>query len=220
MEALRKIQQELKVHKGQTNKFGGYRYRSCEDIMEAVKPLLTKHKCTLTLSDDVCHTENVPMMIVTDESTKPKTKSLTIGSLMYIQSTATLVCGEEIHAVTAQAGIDINKAGMDTAQCFGSSSSYARKFALTGLFLLDDTQDSDATNKHNHEDYTPTAKVPDAAAYLNTKLQALIKSTKSTADDFYELLELEQEFIDKLPMERGEAFINLVKAEAEKKVKK
>lgn len=151
MEALAKIQQELKAPKNQHNKFGGYNYRSCEDILEAVKPLLAKHKCTLVIHDDICHVENVPQMVITDESTKPKTKSLCVGSVMFVQATAVIKCGDEVESVTAQAAIDINKAGMDYAQSFGASSSYARKYALNGLFLIDDTKDADATNKHGKE---------------------------------------------------------------------
>lgn len=148
MKELIAIQQELKAPKNQTNKFGGYNYRSCEDILEAVKPLLAKHDCVLTLADTIHSVDNVPQMVITDESTKPKTKSLSVGSLVYVEATATISCGDVVHAVTAQAAIDVNKAGMDYAQSFGASSSYARKYALNGLFLIDDTKDADSTNTH------------------------------------------------------------------------
>ena len=127
------IQQELKAPKNQFNSFGKYNYRSCEDILEAVKPLLLKAKLNLTISDEV----------------------LSVGNLTYVEATATVSDGENSVFVKAQAGIDPNRKGMDIAQSFGSSSSYARKYALNGLFLIDDTKDSDATNTH---DRSVTAK--------------------------------------------------------------
>jgi hypothetical protein len=122
MEELIKIQGELKAPKNQFNGFGKYKYRSCEDILEAVKPLLLTHNCILTLSDVVKEVPNLP----------------------YIEVTATFAnsAGQAI-SVTATAGIDVNKKGMDVSQCFGTSSSYARKYALNGLFLIDDTKDAD-----------------------------------------------------------------------------
>ena len=120
-----KVQSELKAPKNQRNNFGNYNYRSCEDILEAVKPLLTEHKLVLTINDFI---EN--------------------HGVLFVHATATLSDGEKTISVSAQAGIDINKKGMDIAQSFGSSSSYARKYALNGLFLIDDTKDSDATNTH------------------------------------------------------------------------
>lgn len=126
MKSLTEIQNELKAPKNQYNSFGKYKYRSCEDILEAVKPLLKKHNCTLTITDGV----------------------LEVGSLVFIDATATISDGKESVSVRAQAGIDPNRKGMDIAQSFGSSSSYARKYALNGLFLIDDTKDADATNTH------------------------------------------------------------------------
>lgn len=125
MEKLLQIQGELKAPKNQYNKFGKYKYRSQEDILEAVKPLLQKYKCLLTLTDEV--------------------KSA--GDMVYIESTARLTDYNETKEVKASAGVEHQK-GMAMAQSFGSSSSYARKYALNGLFLIDDTKDADATNKH------------------------------------------------------------------------
>ena len=122
MEQLRKIQAELKAPKNQTNAFGKYKYRSCEDILEAVKPLLKEHNCTLTISDEVKE----------------------VCGLIYVEASAILTDGKNEVTVTAQAGIDPNRKGMDIAQSFGSSSSYARKYALNGLFLIDDTKEVDA----------------------------------------------------------------------------
>jgi hypothetical protein len=126
MKELIAIQAELKAPKNQFNAFGKYKYRSCEDILEALKPLLLKYECTLTIEDEVKE----------------------VGGIVFIESTAAIQKDMEGRAVTAQAGIDINRKGMDIAQSFGSSSSYARKYALNGLFLIDDTKDPDSTNDH------------------------------------------------------------------------
>ena len=125
-EKLVDIQGRLKAPKNQRNNFGKYNYRSCEDILEAVKPLLVEHKLALTVSDETKDIAGIP----------------------FIEACAVLSDGKsQVHA-KAQAGIDSNRKGMDIAQSFGSSSSYARKYALNGLFLIDDTKDADATNTH------------------------------------------------------------------------
>jgi hypothetical protein len=126
MKELILIQAELKAPKNQYNSFGKYKYRSVEDILEAVKPLLLKYECTLIIEDEVKE----------------------VGGIVFIEATASIQKDMEGRAVTAQAGIDINRKGMDVAQSFGSSSSYARKYALNGLFLIDDTKDPDSTNDH------------------------------------------------------------------------
>lgn len=118
------LQSELKAPKGQTNNFGGYKYRSCEDILEAVKPLLKKYGMVLTIGDDL----------------------LNFGNRYYICATATLrdtESGEEIKT-SAYAREAAEKKGMDEAQITGAASSYARKYALNGLFCIDDTKDADA----------------------------------------------------------------------------
>lgn len=125
---LNEIQSQLKAPKNQFNSFGKYKYRSCEDILEAVKPLLVDS--ILTISDEV----------------------KTIGNYVFIEATATFKNETENISVSAQAGITERK-GMDIAQSFGSSSSYARKYALNGLFLIDDTKDADSTNTHGQEDW-------------------------------------------------------------------
>jgi hypothetical protein len=130
MEKLIKVQNELKAPKNQYNNFGKYKYRNCEDILEAVKPLLLKHNLILYLSDEVRQ----------------------VGDIIYVEATAMIEDSDSPgNAFTskAQAGIEPNKKGMDLAQSFGSSSSYARKYALNGLFLIDDTKDSDSTNTHD-----------------------------------------------------------------------
>jgi hypothetical protein len=123
-EKLAKIQTTLKAPKNQFNSFGKYHYRSCEDILEAVKPLLDG--AVLTLSD----------------------KIVQMGDRYYVEATAVLSDGKESVANRAYAREDDNRKGMDSAQLTGATSSYARKYALAGLFLLDDNKDSDATNEH------------------------------------------------------------------------
>jgi hypothetical protein len=140
MKELILIQNELKAPKSQFNAFGKYKYRNCEDILEALKPLLLKYECTLTMEDEVKE----------------------VGGIVFIETTVSIQKeGEgrmEGRAVTAQAGIDINRKGMDVAQSFGSSSSYARKYALSALLLIDDTKDPDSTNDHGgkKEELTPS----------------------------------------------------------------
>ena len=122
MKELVKIQAELKAPKNQRNNFGKYNYRSCEDILEGLKPLLLDQDCYVTLNDDVVE----------------------IGGLLMIKATATITNVKGIAiSVVAFAGVDPNKKGMDISQTFGSSSSYARKYALNGLFAIDDTKDAD-----------------------------------------------------------------------------
>lgn len=127
MEILNKIQKELKAPKNQYNAFGKYKYRSCEDILEAVKPLL--NNATLVINDE---------MVV-------------IGERYYIKATATLTEADKSISATAYAREPEEKKGMDSAQITGATSSYARKYALNGLFLIDDTKDSDATNNGTSE---------------------------------------------------------------------
>lgn len=118
---LLKIQSELKAPKGQYNSFGKYKYRSAEDILEAVKPLLKKNDCTMTLSDEL----------------------INIGDRYYVKATAKITSKDESVAVTALAREPEDKKGMDSSQITGTASSYARKYALNGLFLIDDTKDAD-----------------------------------------------------------------------------
>ena len=118
------VQAELKAPKNQYNSFGKYSYRNQEDILESVKPLLAKYGLSLTITDEVKSIE---------------------GALPYIEARAILHAPDGSVEAKAQAGIDPNRKGMDIAQSFGSSSSYARKYALNGLFLIDDTKDADST---------------------------------------------------------------------------
>jgi len=128
------IQSNLKAPKNQFNSFGGYAYRSAEDVLEAVKPLLKEVGCTLTISDEI--------VVVADR--------------VYVKATATLSDGKDNISTTAFAREEESKKGMDAAQITGAASSYARKYALNGLFCIDDTKDPDSTNKGEQET-KPTA---------------------------------------------------------------
>lgn len=136
MEKLIAVQKELKAPKNQRNNFGGYNYRSCEDILEAVKPILAKHGLLLTLSDEMVE----------------------VGGRVYVKATAMLRGDDGNVVVTAFAREDEERKGFDGAQITGSSSSYARKYALNGLFCIDDTKDSDATNTHEDRKKETVAK--------------------------------------------------------------
>ena len=133
METLNKIQKDLKAPQSQKNSFQGYNYRSCEDILEAVKPLLGN--AILTLSDEI----------------------VLVGDRFYVKSTATIEEGEYSKSVSAFAREEekkVNKEGksiMDVSQITGSSSSYARKYALNGLFCIDDTKDADTQDNSKEE---------------------------------------------------------------------
>tara|TARA_R110000796_G_scaffold46566_5_gene112528 strand:- start:858 stop:1292 length:435 start_codon:yes stop_codon:yes gene_type:complete len=134
--ALAIIQRNLKAPKGQQNKFGGYKYRSCEDILEAVKPLLGG--CTLTISDSIHQ----------------------IGDRFYIEAQCTLFGFDGLIQVTAYAREADAKKGMDAAQVTGAASSYARKYALNGMFLIDDTADADSAPPVAAPRSTPPRSTP------------------------------------------------------------
>jgi len=140
------IQSELKAPKNQFNSFGKYKYRSAEDILEAVKPLLKKYNCYLTITEE--------------------TKE--IAGYLVLNSKVSISDGEKTIYVEAQAGINPERKGMDIAQSFGSSSSYAKKYALGNLFLLDDTKDADS-NKVNE----PAAKPQMSTDIYNAMLEAI-----------------------------------------------
>ncbi len=131
MKELIAIQSELKAPKSQFNKFGGYKYRKAEDILEAVKPLLNKQKCTLTITDDI----------------------VMVGNRIYVKATATIKNEKgECETTNGWAREEETKKGMDGSQITGASSSYARKYALNGLFAIDDNADSDTTNDGQHQE--------------------------------------------------------------------
>ena len=186
MEALQKIQSELKAPKGQYNNFGKYAYRSAEDILEAVKPLLKKYKAELVLSDDIVE----------------------VGGRIYVKATAMLNADGEKAVVNAYAREPEQKKGMDESQITGTASSYARKYALNGLFLIDDTKDPDTDEYKNTQNNSPVQTNKPAASKakkdidpnrkINAKtveaLEGLIAKTNSDRDamlGFYGIDKLE-----------------------------
>lgn len=145
-EKLSKVQSELKAPKGQYNSFGKYKYRSCEDILEAVKPLNAKHGVVLTVGDEVVE----------------------ISNRFYVKATATLVdieSGEKI-INTALAREDDAKKGMDGSQITGTASSYARKYCLNGLFCIDDTKDADTDEYRHQQERKPQGSKPQERQYV------------------------------------------------------
>lgn len=138
------VQTELKAPKGQFNKFGNYSYRSCEDILESLKPLLKQVKATVVLTDEI----------------------KLVGDRYYIEATCKFIDIEtgDVLENKSLAREDENKKGMDLAQVTGSCSSYARKYALNGMFCIDDVKDADATNKHDKEDNNKSHSQVDASA--------------------------------------------------------
>ena len=123
---LATVQTRLKTKKTSYNAFGKYYFRKAEDILEAVKPFLLEQGVSVTIKEEIIATDPVPTL----------------------QSTATISDGKDAITATAVVGVDLNQKGMQTAQQFGAASSYGKKYALGNLFLIDDTQDSDATNDH------------------------------------------------------------------------
>ena len=131
----------MKAPKDMRNNFGNYNYRSCESILEAVKPLLAENSLALTLTDEM----------------------IQVGDRIYVRATATVTAtsGGESISVDAFAREEESKKGMDASQVTGAASSYARKYALNGLFCIDDNKDSDATNTHGKDDKTKPDKKAD-----------------------------------------------------------
>ena len=163
MNELIKIQTELKAPKGKYNSFGKYKYRSCEDILEAVKPVLKKHEAVLTISDEMVQ----------------------VGDRVYVKASVKLKVGDDEYTVTAYAREPETKKGMDEAQITGTASSYARKYALNGLFLIDDTKDPDT------DEYTAQVRQETAASEKIGKIKAkaleeLCSSKGVTVDKLYE----------------------------------
>ena len=159
-EKLNKIQSELKAPKGQYNKFGKYSYRSCEDILEALKPHLLKYGCVVTLTDDM----------------------QLIGERYYLKATATITDADSGKSVSnvALAREDKERAGMSESQITGTASSYARKYALNGLFLIDDTKDADTDAYHEQttgEKHKEEPKIAAATAKANDVKRLLVKVT-------------------------------------------
>ena len=160
---LIKIQHELKAPKKQFNSFGKYNYRNQEDILEALKPLLYAQGLMLTLTDSI----------------------IEAGGSIFVEATASITDGEKTINTVAQAGLDLNRKGMDKAQSTGTSSSYARKYALNAMFLIDDTKDSDAIKNNVKKTIAVTTSkdtlVDNSTAYVNV-VTALKAGTHTVAD--------------------------------------
>lgn len=195
-EKLMNIQKELKAPKGQYNSFGKYKYRSCEDILESVKPLLEKYKVTIILTD----------------------KLEQIGERYYIRAMAILFDTESDNSIenTAYAREEETKKGMDGSQITGTSSSYARKYALNGLLLIDDTKDADTDEFTKENNKGKTKEEPKEKKITEGQLKVLSKLY--TGDNLVKLLELNK--IDKLEdmsMEKANEIILKLKKKGEEK---
>lgn len=195
-EKLMNIQKELKAPKSQYNSFGKYKYRSCEDILESVKYLLEKYKVTIILSD----------------------KLEQIGERYYIRAKAILIDTESNNSIenTAYAREEETKKGMDGSQITGTSSSYARKYALNGLLLIDDTKDADTDEFTKENNKGKTKEEPKEKKITPGQLKVLSKLY--TGDNLVKLLELNK--IDKLEdmsMEKANEIILKLKKKGEEK---
>ena len=178
-EKLIKVQNELKAPKNQRNNFGGYNYRSCEDILEAVKPILKDNGLTLFLTDDIVN----------------------IGNRYYIVAIATLIDIETGESLTTRANARESeiKKGMDDSQITGTASSYARKYCLNGLFLIDDTKDAD-TNEYQKT--TQNTKINQTMVKSLTEAIRNKEYTKKAVSDIlakYGYTKLEDIEIENLP---------------------
>lgn len=155
------VQDRLHAPKTQLNKFAGYKYRSCEDILEAVKPLLSELGLVLYVSDELVHFPSTDdIQVVTTIDSKGKEVSEVVGGdRFYVKATATITDGETSFSTSAFARESSSKKGSDDSQLTGSTSSYARKYALNGLFLIDDSKDAD-TNEHANERQSRSTGTP------------------------------------------------------------
>lgn len=191
---LQRVQSKLKCPKDQYNNFGKYKYRSCESILEAVKPLLAEEQLILTISDAIeC-----------------------IGNRIYVKATATLTDGESEISTTAFAREEEQKKGMDGSQVTGAASSYARKYALNGLFAIDDTKDADGLDNrqqspqtHGQEQFPPQvdANGESLTEIFNVYAKPAIEQAKTKEDltriyNDYKSLQTMREFVSALTARR------------------
>ncbi len=165
---LAEIQAKVKAPKGQFNSFGKYHYRSAEDILEAVKQVINPMGFSVTLSDDL----------------------ISMDGRFYVKSTATLSNGIETYSASAFAREEESKKGMDSSQITGSCSSYSRKYALNGLFALDDTKDSDATNTHGKDNPNAEWESKVNACKTLTQLSDLYERNEQTIHDNQQVINL------------------------------
>lgn len=169
---LTAVQHDLKAPKGQYNNFGKYNYRSCEDIVEGVKPLLAQAECYITLTDDV----------------------IAVGDRIYIKATATFSDGENSIQTTAFAREPAEKKGMDASQISGTASSYARKYALNGLLMIDDTKDADTdAYQHQQQNSKPEPANTTTTKSVNAMRKAIAETDPSSClEAWAELTQQEQ----------------------------
>lgn len=193
-EKLIHIQKVLKAPKGQFNNFGKYKYRSAEDILEAVKPLNAEQGLLLTLADE-------PVLV---------------GSWNYIKATATITDGRESQTVTAYARESETKKGMDHSQITGTASSYARKYALNGLYLIDDTKDADTdeyrsqnqrqnNNQNNRSNPSPNPITQEQVGIVKSKSMEFADARNRTDQEVYQALNITD--ITKLTKQQADAII-------------
>lgn len=154
---LTKVQSELKAPKNNKNNFGGYQYRSCEDVLESLKPILLKYELFMSISDEI----------------------IEVGNRIYVKATVKVFDDINEECVSAFAREDEGKKGFDLSQLTGATSSYARKYALNGMFLIDDTKDADATNTHGKELEKPTTQT----APIRSKISDLNKVKIALGDN-------------------------------------
>ena len=179
--SLATIQTKMKAKKSSYNSFGKYYFRKSEDILEAIKPFLLKHEVYVTINEEIVGVDHVPM----------------------IQSTATISNGKDAIHATAMVGVDLNQKGMQTAQQFGAASTYGKKYALGNLFLIDDTEDADAGNKHGVVDKIKAKAKPKITAdqmksakeyvLAGGDVNAILKKYVLNANQVKELNELKTE---------------------------
>lgn len=192
MKELNIIQTRLNAPKDLRNSFGGYNYRSCESILEALKPLLAETNCTLTLVDEIVFIEG----------------------RFYVKATATLKnANGETESAVAYAREEESKKGMDASQLTGATSSYARKYSLSGLFCIDDNKDADATNTHGKTEKKPAKKGETKQEPLSNEDDAILQDAIQAAKDAKTASELTKVWKDFKPkFEHNEAFVNAIKS--------
>ena len=157
---LAEIQTKLKAKKSSYNSFGKYHFRKAEDILEAIKPFLLQRSVSVTINEELIQDTNVPI----------------------IKSTAIITDGKDSVQATAIVGVDLGQKGMQTAQQFGAASSYGKKYALGNLFLIDDTQDSDATNNHGKSKAVSKIKQAAKPEITRNQLNKAVEYVKSGGD--------------------------------------
>ena len=204
-EKLSNIQAELKAPKGQFNKFGNYKYRSCEDILEAVKPICNKYKAVLVLSDEIITLGDCENTIIVKDENGEHTN--TECQRFYIKATATLYDTEEEKQIsnTAFAREEQSKKGMDGSQITGTASSYARKYALNGLFNIDDTKDAD-TNEYKEQQEPKTIN-----ATMESSLREMITNLGISNEEVIEALkQLKCKKLNELTYDKVEEFRKII----------